>query len=90
MPTMPVSRFSDQVKQEQQFSVKIPWIPDPPKIWYTNQSHFPMAGLHGDWVDRTWERLHLYREYVQAWRESAVDEVRAYSLPVSESFSRLL
>ena len=86
MPTMLVGEFSAQVKREQRFSGEITWPPDPPETWYVDQSHFPMAGLHGDWVDRTWERLHLYREYVQAWRESAVDEVRAYSLPVSESF----
>ena len=33
------------------------------------------------------EKFHLLRrEHVQAWREFAVDEVRAYSLLVSESF----
>ena len=85
MPTIPVSGFSDQVKQKQQFSGKIPWIPDPPGIWHIDQSYFSVASLHEDWM-QTWERLRRYGEYVQAWRESAIDEVRAYSFPVSEAF----
>lgn len=35
---------------------------------------------------RTWNVVQQRREPVQAWRRSADDDVRAYSLPVSESF----
>ena len=35
---------------------------------------------------RTWHFVQQHHEYVQAWRRSADDDVRAYSLPVSESF----
>ena len=86
MPTMPMI-FSAHVKQAQRFSGEISWTSDISTIWDVGQSHVAMADLRRDWgVDRIWERLHRYREHVQAWRESAVDEVRAYFLPVSESF----
>ena len=87
MPPMPVNIFLAQVKQEHRFSGEITWTPGPRETWCVGQSYFPMQAWHGDWMDRTLEKFHLLRrEHVQAWRESAVDEVRAYSLPVSESF----
>ena len=78
MPTIPVVSFSAQenrVGSDFASSRAADWDLEP---WY-----FSMASGQ---MDRVWESLQQYREHVQAWRESDVDEVRAYSLPVSESF----